>query len=287
MKGLILAGGSGTRLYPMTKAVSKHLFSVYDKPSIFYPLSILMLADIRDIAIIVNPKDISLFKELLGTGERYGIQLSYLVQETPAGIADAFNVAEQFLDGSPSTLILGDNFFYGYELPKRLRHVAQNLKGATIFTLQVKNPQNFGVIEFNSDLSPARLIEKPLAPKSNWAVTGLYLYDKHVCDYVKELKPSARGELEITDLNNLYLNKNQLQVERLGRGTAWLDTGTPDGLLSCATFVRTLEERQGLKVSCLEEIALNREFLTKEQLRKIVDQDPSCAYSDYIRSLLV
>ncbi len=287
MKGIILAGGSGTRMFPITNVVSKQLLSVYDKPAIYYPLSILMLADIREIAIIVNPQDKESFESLLGDGSNYGVQFTYLVQSEPKGIADAYNVASSFLDEDSSMLILGDNFFYGFELPKRIRQVKKENKGASVFAMQVKNPMQFGVLDIEDrSLPPKGIVEKPAQPPSNWAVTGLYVFDNKAKEYVKSMKPSKRGELEITDLIDVYLKKKQLNVEYLGRGTAWLDTGTPDGMLGCASFVKTVEERQGFKIACLEEIAYRRGFV---ELSKIIDQVkayPDCLYREYILEVL-
>ncbi|MCB0357523.1 MAG: glucose-1-phosphate thymidylyltransferase RfbA [Bdellovibrionales bacterium] len=283
MKGLVLAGGSGTRMFPLTKSVSKQLLNVYDKPAIFYPLSVLMLADVKDIAIIVNPHEITDFKKLLGTGSDYGVRFTYLVQEEPRGIADAFNVAQDFIDGNASMMILGDNFFYGYELPKRIRNAKAANQGATVFAMQVKDPQRFGVLDIQDvGLPPRGIVEKPVHPPSKWAVTGIYIFDAQVCDYVKEIKPSQRGELEITDLIAIYLKQQKLKVEYLGRGTAWLDIGTPDGMLSCASFVKTVEERQGFKIACLEEIACRRGFTTEQDLIEQVKNYPNSPYKDYI-----
>ena len=243
MKGIVLAGGSGTRMFPLTKAVSKQLLGVYDKPAIFYPLSILMLADIKEIAIIVNPHEKPAFEELLGNGSSYGVDFHYFIQDEPKGLSDAYNVASDFLAGDSSMMILGDNFFYGFELPKRIRKAKEANQGATVFAMQVKEPRCFGVLDIKDiNEPPMGIVEKPQDPPSNWAVTGLYIFDGQVSENVKKLQPSGRGELEITDLIDIYLQDQNLAVEYLGRGTAWLDTGTPDGMLGCASFVKTVEE---------------------------------------------
>lgn len=287
MKGIVLAGGSGTRMFPLTKSVSKQLLGVYDKPAIFYPLSILMLADVRQIAIIVNPHEKSAFQDLLDDGRQYGIEIDYLIQEEPRGIADAYNVACDYLAGESSMMILGDNFFYGYELPKRIRKAKKSNKGSTVFAMQVKDPSRFGVLDIKDPTQPPlAIVEKPTHPPSQWAVTGLYLFDERATNFVEELTPSARGELEITDLIDIYLKKKELAVEYLGRGTAWLDTGTPDGMLGCASFVKTVEERQGFKIACLEEIAHRREFLSLDQIISQVTNYPKCPYRDYILEVL-
>lgn len=287
MKGILLAGGSGTRMYPLTKSVSKHILGVYDKPAIFYPLSVLMLADIREIAIVLNPQDENIFRQLLGDGSNYGIKLSYIVQSSPKGIADAYNVAEKFIDGNSSMMILGDNFFYGFELPKRIRRAKENSSGATVFAMQVKDPRGFGVLDIQDLEKPPRgIIEKPKNPPSNWAVTGLYVFDNTASKRVKGLKPSKRGELEITDLIAAYLSEQDLAVEYLGRGTAWLDTGTPEGMLSCASFVKTVEDRQGFKIACLEEIAFRRGFLSMEEVIDRVKEYPESLYKNYIIEVL-
>ncbi|MCB9025381.1 MAG: glucose-1-phosphate thymidylyltransferase RfbA [Bdellovibrionaceae bacterium] len=287
MKGIVLAGGSGTRMFPLTKSVSKQLLGVYDKPAIFYPLSILMLADVREIALIVNPHEKQAFIDLLGDGSQYGIKINYFVQSEPRGIADAYNVVKNYIEGESSMMILGDNFFYGYELPKRIRKAIENNKGATVFAMQVKEPKRFGVLDIKDpNLPPRGIVEKPAHPPSNWAVTGLYIFDKDVTKYVNELQPSTRGELEITELIDIYLKKQNLKVEYLGRGTAWLDTGTPDGMLSCASFVKTVEERQGFKIACLEEISYRRGFMTLDQITSQVKKYPNCSYRDYILQVL-
>lgn len=286
MKGLVLAGGSGSRMFPLTKSVSKQLLNVYDKPAIFYPLSILMLADIKDIAIITNSHEKDFFERLLGDGSNYGVKFTYLKQSHPKGIADAYNVAEEFLSGDSSMLILGDNFFYGFELPKRIRGSKEKNTGCTVYAMQVKNPKSFGVLEVDANFKPLSIVEKPENPPSNWAVTGLYIFDGCASKKVKNIKPSSRGELEITDLISLYLNDKNLSVEFLGRGTAWLDTGTPDGMLGCATFVKTVEERQGFKIACLEEIAFRRGFMSLDEILLKVKTYPDCPYKQYIIEVL-
>ena len=265
-KGIVLAGGSGTRLYPLTMAVSKQLMPVYDKPMIYYPISILMLSGIREILIISTPRDLPMFQELLGDGSRFGISIAYEVQPSPDGLAQAFIIGEQFLGNSSSTLILGDNVFYGHELEKTLKIASKQSIGASIFGYHESDPQNYGVVEFDDSGKVISLQEKPQNPKSNYAVPGLYFYDPQVCSIAKGLKPSPRGELEITDLNRNYLEHGQLSVEIMGRGTAWLDTGSHENLASATDFVKVIEERQGLKIACLEEIALYKNWLDFEQL---------------------
>lgn len=283
MKAIVLAGGSGTRLYPSTKSVSKQLLPVYDKPTIYYPISIMMLAGIKDILIISTPRDLPLIEELMGDGSRFGVHFSYVVQPEPKGIAQAFLIGEKFIDGQACALILGDNLFYGQSLPTTIRRVVKDNAGATVFAYHVNDPERFGVVDFDKTGKALSIEEKPISPKSNWAVTGLYVYDKNVVNYAKSLTPSSRGELEITDLNKLYLNKKQLTVETLGRGTAWLDTGTHDTLLSSSQFVQTIEHRQGLKIACLEEISYYMKFINLEQLCKIADEIPSSSYGEYIK----
>ena len=286
MKGIILAGGSGTRLYPVTKSISKQIIPVYDKPMIYYPLSVLMLAGIRNILIISTPKDIQLYKDLLGDGKQVGLSIQYAVQPKPEGLAQAFLIGESFIDGKPSCLILGDNIFYGHGFGKTMSDIGlQMIEGATIFGYYVKDPQRYGVVEFNRSGKVLSIEEKPQKPKSNYAVTGLYFYDETVVEKAKTLKPSKRGELEITDLNRLYLEEGTLNVKILGRGLAWLDTGTHESLLQAANFIATLEYRQGLKASCIEEIAYKRRFITKNQLVKLAESMENSQYGQYLMNL--
>lgn len=286
MKGIILAGGSGLRLYPMTQVLSKQLLPVYDKPMVYYPLSILMLAGIRDILVISTPQDTPRFQDLLGDGSRLGISLSYKVQESPDGLAHALIIAEEFIDNEPCALILGDNIFFGTDLQPKLDRAAARESGATIFAYAVKDPERYGVVELDDDEQAVSLEEKPQQPKSRFAVTGLYFYDSNACELARTLRPSPRGELEITDLNQLYLDKQQLYVEALGRGTAWLDTGTQSSLLAASNFVETIEERQGQKICCPEEIAYHMGFITAEQLEAIARPLAKSGYGDYLLSLL-
>ncbi len=285
MKGILLAGGSGTRLFPTTKAVSKQMLPVYDKPTIYYPLSTLMLAGLKEILIISTPRDIPVIQDLLGDGSNLGLKLSYMVQPKPEGIAQAFLLAENFLVGSPACLILGDNVFYGHDIPRQMANAVARSKGATIFAYHVKDPERYGVVHFDDQMKALSIEEKPKHPTTNWAVTGLYFYDQTVVQKTKSLKPSPRGELEITDLNKMYLAEGSLSVEIMGRGCAWLDTGTHESLLISSQFVQTLEERQGLKIACLEEIALNQGFISKAQLIKLADSYPNSGYGNYVKLL--
>lgn len=285
MKGIILAGGKGTRLYPMTKCVSKQLLPIYDKPLIYYPLSMLLLAGIKEILIISTPDDIDDYKKLLGDGSQIGVVFSYVVQDSPRGLADAFILGETFIGNDSVCLVLGDNVFYGQDMTRYLRRAVDNLKGATIFGYPVKNPTVFGVVEFDEDNKVVSIEEKPANPKSNYAIPGLYFYDNHVVEIAKKVKPSARGEIEITAINNAYLENGDLKVELLGRGIAWLDTGTPDGMLKAAQFVEAVQDRQGFYISCIEEIAWRRGFITTEQLYAIGDSLKMTNYGQYLLSL--
>ena len=285
MKGIILAGGAGTRLYPLTKAISKQIMPVYDKPMIYYPLSILMLAGIQDILIISTPRDLPVFEQLFGTGEQLGLRMSYKVQETPRGLADAFIVGEEFIGNNSVALILGDNIFYGQSFSAVLRRTAERTekeKGATIFGYYVKDPREYGVVEFDENGKALSIEEKPAKPKSNYAVPGLYFYDNDVVEIAKNVKPSARGEIEITSVNNEYLNRGTLTVETLGRGFAWLDTGNHDMLLDAADFVAAFQKRQGLYISCIEEIAYKKGFITREQLLSLAEPLLKTAYGQYL-----
>ena len=286
MKGIILAGGSGTRLYPVTKSISKQLLPIYDKPMIYYPLSVLMLAGIKEILIISTPQDLPKFEELLGNGSDWGIRLEYKIQPSPDGLAQAFIIGEAFIGTDSVCLVLGDNIFYGQGFSPKLREIAQKKTGATIFGYQVVDPERFGVVEFETDGRVISIMEKPEQPKSNWAVTGLYFYDNHVIEMAKQVKPSARGELEITTLNQLYLEQGALSVELLGRGFAWLDTGTHDSLMDASNFVATVEKRQGLKVACLEEIAWRNGWLDNVQLKIIANQLAKSPYGKYLSRLI-
>lgn len=284
-KGIILAGGSGTRLYPATQALSKQLLPVYDKPMIYYPLSILMLGEIREILIISTPEDIDRFRQLLGDGSKFGISLEYAIQPKPEGLAQAFLIAEGFLSGSPACLILGDNLYYGSGMTEMLKK-AQTNHGATVFAYQVSDPERYGVVEFDADNIAISLEEKPKQPKSNFAVTGLYFYDASVVEYAKEVKPSNRNELEITDLNKMYLSQGKLSVITLKRGFAWLDTGTHDSLLEAGNFIQTIEHRQGIKIACLEEIALYKGWVSKQLIRQMCKDMGKSTYAEYLRQIV-
>lgn len=285
MKGIILAGGSGTRLYPLTKAISKQIMPVYDKPMIYYPLSVLMLAGIRDILIISTPRDIPVFQELLGDGHQVGIDISYKVQEQPRGLAEAFIIGADFIGNEKVALVLGDNIFYGQSFSTLLKNVAEQKDGATIFGYYVSNPQDYGVVEFDDQWNAVSIEEKPQNPKSYYAVPGLYFYDNNVVDIAQNVKPSQRGELEITSINNEYLRRGKLKVQPLGRGFAWLDTGNPDALMEAANFIATIQKRQGLYVSCIEEIAYKRGFIDKDQLNTLADELIKTPYGMYLKKL--
>ena len=285
-KGIILAGGTGTRLHPVTRAVSKQLLPIYDKPMIYYPLSTLMLGEIRDVLVISTPQDLPAFNRLLGDGSQWGLAISYAEQPSPDGLAQAFIIGREFLGGGPSCLVLGDNIFYGQDLSHVLQRASRRTRGATIFGYHVQNPSAYGVIDFDSQGRPATIEEKPAHPRSNYAVTGLYFYDERVVDIARQICPSPRGELEITDVNTAYLELGELEVERLGRGTAWLDTGTHETLLQASLFIETIEQRQGLKISCPEEIAYRMGYIDGAQVQRLADALGNTAYAQYLVQLL-
>jgi glucose-1-phosphate thymidylyltransferase len=286
MKGIVLAGGSGTRLHPITLSISKQLIPIYDKPMVYYPLSTLMMAGINDILLISTPQDTPRFEQLLGDGRQWGIKLQYTVQPSPDGLAQAFLIGEEFIGGDPCALILGDNIFFGHELATSLKAATLNPEGATVFAYPVTDPERYGVVEFNDQFEAISLEEKPSKPKSRYAVTGLYFYDNNIVDVAKSIKPSERGELEITDVNKCYLQQKKLKVVNLGRGTAWLDTGTHDSLLQASSFIETLEKRQGLKISCPEEIAWRMGYIDSDQLRTLAEPLIKSGYGEYLLQII-
>ena len=286
MKGILLAGGSGTRLYPVTKVINKHLLPIYDKPMIYYPMTTLMFMGIRDILIISSPRDIDHFSNLFGSGEKLGLHIEYAVQEAPRGIAEALIIGENFVGNDSVALILGDNIFYGHDLPKILKNAADNIEGATVFGYYVKDPERFGIVEFDENFNVISIEEKPEKPKSNIAVVGLYIYDHRAAEFAKKVKPSARGELEITSVNQMYLEEGKLKVQILGRGFAWFDAGTHEAFIESATFVRAIEERQAFKIGCVEEVAYRMGFIDLEQLEKLAEELKKSSYGEYLMRIV-